>query len=553
MDKPVTPAGGVILADAPVEPPPPIPVIPPVQPGVSSVPAQQFQVAPPPSPPAPAVSPPNIPTDIPAYPAAPPPVPPSIQDTVVVPSAGDPNPFIPQGAEVANPQMVIPPPPPAASGAGTFFRRFLLFLLIIAFLGGIALGGRYIYGMLAGAKEVTITYWGLWENDAIVRPLIAEFEAQNPKIKVQYVKQNHRQYRERLQAAIERGDGPDVFRFHNTWVPMLKDVLAPVPASVMSPAQFSTVYYPVAGRDLVAGDTIFGLPMMIDGLGLYYNEDLFAAAGVLPPTTYEELLGIVPKLTVNSEGQILTSAIALGTTGNIENYSDIVATMMMQNGAILTTPTGVEAEQTLIFYRKFADPSDPMYTWNDSLDNSIVAFANGRVAMIMAPSWRAFDVKQINPNLRFKIAPIPQLPGTPRSWASYWVEGVSMKTNNKEQAMTFLQYLTSKETMTKMYTEAGKTRLFGEPYARVDMADALKDDPFVGAYILQAEYARSFPLASRTFDNGINDKMVKYLEDAINAVSRGSSPKEALQTAANGFRQILGSYGLATGSAPAGQ
>ncbi len=555
MDKPVTPAGGVILADAPVEPAPTLPDLAPVQPGpppISTMPSQSFPVPPPPPP----VTPPSITAEIPqAYPSSPPPpMPAPMQDTVVVPSAGDPNPFIPQGAVPNSPQMVVPPPPPSQSGGGSaFFRRLLLFVLILVFLGGLAFGGRFIYGMLSGAKEVTITYWGLWENDAIVRPLIADFEANNPKIKVQYVKQNHRQYRERLQAAIERGDGPDVFRFHNTWVPMLKDNLTPVPATIMSPAQFSAAYYPVAGRDLVAGETIFGLPMMIDGLGLYYNEDLFAAAGVLPPTTYEELLGVVPKLTVNSGGQILTSAIALGTTGNIENYSDIVATMMMQNGAKLTSPTGVEAEQTLIFYRKFADPGDPMYTWNDTLDNSIVAFANGRVAMIMAPSWRAFDVKQINPNLRFKIAPIPQLPGTPVSWASYWAEGVSAKTKNKEQALVFLKYLTSKETMTKMYTEAGKARLFGEPYSRADMAEALKDDPFVGAYITQAENARSFPLASRTFDNGINDKMVKYLEDAINAVAKGSSPKEALQTAANGFRQILGSYGLASGAAPAGE
>lgn len=429
-------------------------------------------------------------------------------------------------------------------------RRILLFVLILVFLGAIALGGRFIYGMLTGGGEVTITYWGLWENDAIIRPVIADFEAKNPKIKVQYVKQNHRQYRERLQAAIGRDEGPDVFRFHNTWVPMLKNELAPVPADVMTPAQFSSTYYPVAGNDLVAGQTVFGLPIMIDGLGLYYNEDLFAAAGVVPPVTYEDLLVLVPKLTVNNGGQILTSAIALGTTGNVENYSDIIATMMMQNGAKLTNPTGIEAEQTMIFFQQFARAGEPYYTWNETLDNSIVAFANGRVAMIMAPSWRAFDIKQINPNLRFKVAPIPQLPGSPVTWASYWVEGVSNKSKNKEAAMAFLKHMTSKEAMTQMYTEATKTRLFGEPYARMDMAATLTDDPFVGAYIKQAQTARSFPLASRTFDNGINDKMIKYLEDAVNALGKGSSPKEVLQTAANGFRQVLGSYGLTTGAAP---
>jgi multiple sugar transport system substrate-binding protein len=110
--------------------------------------------------------------------------------------------------------------------------------------------------------------------------------------------------------------------------------------------------------------------------------------------------------------------------------------------------------------------------------------------------------------------------------------------------------MTSKETVTKLYTEASKTRLFGEPYARVDLASTVSEDPYVGAYIKQAATAKSFPLASRTFDNGMNDKLIKYVEDAINSLTQGTSPQAALDTAANGFRQVLSSYGLSTGAAP---
>ena len=69
-------------------------------------------------------------------------------------------------------------------------------------------------------------------------------------------------------------------------------------------------------------------------------------------------------------------------------------------------------------------------------------------------------------------------------------------------------------------------------------------------YIKQATTAKSFPLASRTFDNGLNDKLSKYIEDAVNAVGQGTAPTAALQTAANGFAQVLGSYGLTTAAAP---
>lgn len=491
-----------------------------------------------------------------------------IQETVVVPTQ------LPQGGITFDPASLHPPsepaqPAPPASppieenpfvpqvampaGGNPVKKRILMVLVFMLVLLGLVAGGRFAWRFLAGSKEVTITYWGLWENDATMRRIIADFEAKNPKIKVSYVKQSPRQYRERLQAANARGEGPDIFRFHNTWVAMLAGDIAPVPKTVMTPEAFSTTFYPVASHDLVSGSVLYGLPMMIDGLGLYINEELFAKAGVSEPVTWEDVLTIVPKLTVRDGATITTSAIALGTTGNVEHWSDIVALMMLQNGANLTSLTGKEAEETILFYRKFADPVDPVYTWNETLDNSIYAFAIGKVAMILAPSWRAFDIAQINPQLRFKIVPVPQLPGRTVTWASYWAEGVSAKSKFQQQAFRFLTYLTSRDVVANLYAEAAKTRLFGEIYARTDLGATIEADPFAGAYAKQAKFAVSFPLASRTFDNGINDKLIKYLEDAINSVAAGNAPSAALQTASNGFRQVLGQYGLTTRSVPVSQ
>ncbi|MBI3576986.1 extracellular solute-binding protein [Candidatus Gottesmanbacteria bacterium] len=493
-------------------------------------------------------------------PASPEPQPsePAPADTYVVPATGTEvpppqpgssqpdNPFIPQGVAPIS-------APPAPHGGSSMVRR-LIMVLVFLFLAGIVFAGaRFALGFLGGVKEVTISYWGLWENESIIAPVISAFQVAHPKIKVEYVKQSPKQYRERLQAAITRGDGPDAFRFHNSWVPMLKNELALVPKTTMTPAEFSSTFYPIAGASLVAGSSIFGIPLEVDGLGLYYNEYLFAAAGVKVPTTWEEVLNVVPKLTVRTGDTITTSAIALGTWGNVEAASDILATMMLQNGANLVNPTGKEAEETLVFYRKFATPADPVYTWNDTLDNSMYAFATGRVAMILAPSWRAFDIKQINPNLRFKIAPIPQLPGSTVTWASFWVEGVSAKSKYPEQSWEFIKYLTSKEGATKLYTEESKIRLFGEPYARVELASTIADDPYAGAFIKQATSAKTFPLASRTFDNGLNDKLIKYMEDGVNGLAAGSAPAAVLRTMSSGFQQVLSQYGLVSAAPPATQ
>jgi multiple sugar transport system substrate-binding protein len=514
----------------------------------------------------------NVMIDIPT-PQAPPPDPviPSPPETFVVPTGATPSaksgptpgsPFIipPVGqppVQASTPASGSPAPPPKKNG-GSALTGIFRFLMLILALGALAAGGLAVWKFLKASQPVTLTYWGLWESQAIIQPVIDAFEAENPNVKIEYVKQNHKEYRERLTSAIDRGEGPDVFRFHNTWLYMLRKQIEPAPATVVTGEEVVRDFYPVAVNDLVAGTTVYGLPLMIDGLGLYINDDLFSAAGVVPPATWgdlEQAVAIITAPTAEARQQgaeLTTAAVALGTAGNVEHVSDIIALLLMQNGASLTNLTGSEAEEALIYYRKFADQADPLYTWNETFDNSILAFANGRVAMILAPSWRAFDIKTVNPSLRFRIFPAPSLPGNPVTWASYWVEGVSTRSENKSAAWQFVKYLTSAASAQKIFTEASKVRLFGEPYARRDLANLLTGDPYLAAYISQAENARSFPLASRTWDNGLNDQMIEYVTKGLDQMKAGGSAAETVVFINNGFTQVLSRYGLISAT-PGGQ
>jgi multiple sugar transport system substrate-binding protein len=427
-------------------------------------------------------------------------------------------------------------------------RNLIIFLLIAILLAGGIFGAIKLFGKFFTPQQaVTLTYWGLWENEQILTPVIAEFKKTHPNVEISYSKQSPKEYRERLQSAIERGEGPDIFRYHNTWVPMLKNDLSPAGATGYTLGDFQQTFYPVASKDLVINDKIYGVPLMFDGLGLYYNEELLRNAGVNPPTKWDELTETARAIRVpDATGkELITGGVALGTTNNVEHYSDIIALLMLQNGVNLKNPTSKEAGDALTYYKMFANPDSKYYSWNEKQDNSIIAFANGRVGMIFAPSWEVFNIKQINANLKFQIIPVPQLTGTNITWASYWVEGVSNKSKNPDIAWEFLKYLSSKEALTMMYTETTKLkeRPFGEPYPRVDLAQTIINDPYVGAYIKQAQTAQSFYMASRTFDNGINDRMIKYLEDGINSLSQNVSPDAALAVVAKGFNQVLTDFG----------
>lgn len=433
--------------------------------------------------------------------------------------------------------------PSSPKGGGGLVKRILGILLLFIIVGGVGFAAfRFISGFIAQNQPITLTYWGLWEDDTIMAPVLAEYKKTHPKVEIVYTKQSPRQYRERLQAAIARGEGPDLFRFHASWVPMLKNDLAPAASTGYTAQEFQQTFYPVAYSDLVIGGKVLGAPLMIDGLGLYYNEDLLRAAGVAPPSSWESFREAALALTVkDNKGKIVTSGAALGTAVNVEHFSDIVALMMLQNGADLKNPVTKEATDALSFYRLFAE--SPGNVWDETLDNSILAFASGKVAMIFAPSWQAHEIKQVNPEIKFQVLPVPQLPGSSVAWASYWAEGVASTSKHPQEAWEFLKFLSSKESLLSLYTEASKTRLFGEPYSRVDLAQTLINDPFVGAYIKQAPTAKSFFLSSRTFDNGINDRMIKYVEDGINSLGKGVSMDAVLDTVSKGFAQVLTNFG----------
>ena len=441
------------------------------------------------------------------------------------------------------------------TGMGKSKRRFskiyLLVFILIIFLGILGfLVWKYLpKGFLGIGKGGEITWWGLWEEESIVQPLIDEYQNANPKVKITYLKQSPQDYQERLTNSLARGEGPDIFRYHNTWVPMLRSELDPIPSSIISTEEFAKIYYPIITSDLTSGSGLVGLPLGYDALTLFINEDIFSTYGKNPPQTWDDFRNLAKELTILDEKkEIQISGTALGYTENVDHWPEIIALMMLQNQVDLSKPKGQLTEDALGFFRSFGVVDK---IWNNTLPPSTISFANGKVAMYFAPSWRAFEIKSINPNLRFKTVQLPQIPKeTPSqanvSYATYWVEGVWTRSVNKDEAWKFLKFLSTKENLEKLYQNASKTRSFGEPYPRTDMADLLKDHPIVGSIINLAPEAKSWYLASRTSDGqaGINTQINKYFEDVVNSMGNARVAPAKLDTLTNGITQVLSQYSL---------
>ena len=425
-------------------------------------------------------------------------------------------------------------------------KRIIIIVLSISIIFGFLFWkfapNLSLFNKAKPAGPITLTYWGLWEDDNLIKPLLAEYQSKNPNVVINYERKSSLNYRTRVQTQAREGVGPDIFRIHNSWLPMFRNDLAPAPAEVFTLSDYKGFFYPVAADSFTAGNQIYGAPMEVDGLALFYNEELLAGIGGKPPKNWQEFIDLAVKMTVKDESGVKTAGAAMGTAGNVDHWSDILGLLLLQQpGVDLANVATTQVAEVLRFYTGFVtDPKKK--TWDVNLPKSTDMFASGRLGFYFAPSWRAHELRVANPNLKFKVAPVPQLSGKSVAWASFWGEVVSAKSQNPTEAWKFIEYLPSAQSQRSAYQQASQIRLFGEPYSQVSLSGELVADPIVGAFVTQGPNYKFWYLSSNTFDNGLNDEMIKYFEDGINAMLAGTNASTVLQTVDKGVKQVLDKY-----------
>lgn len=398
------------------------------------------------------------------------------------------------------------------------------------------------------SEKIVLNYWGLWEQSITLVEALEGFERENPGVTVKYTKKDITNYRQDLAAAFDYAgmNAPDVFRYHASWRSMFDDNLAPVPEAVISKDKFSQQYYPVMSEQLTGLDgQLKGMPLMYDSLALVYNRDIFAKNKAEVPQNWPQLRLLAKKLTQEDPetGRILLSGVAMGLADNIDFATDIIGLLGAQRGINWANPDAKLAMDAILYYASFAKNSESK-TWDEWMGNSTQAFAEGRVAMIFAPSWLIHDILKLNPVLPIGVAPVPQLNETQvADWATYWVEGVNKATAYQDAAWRLLQYFSRDEVLEKLNYEQSVSRDFGEIYPKKTLADKLASDHYVHAYLVNANKAVGFPLNDKTFDHGINETMGKMLRLSLEQALTDSQDDQQILAAINNEKAFNNKWG----------
>jgi multiple sugar transport system substrate-binding protein len=400
----------------------------------------------------------------------------------------------------------------------------------------------------AEAEEITIEYWQYFFDarvDAMNR-LIQQFEAENPGIHVIHTNFPYADYRDKIAASVPAGVGPDIATLYYGWLPLWVDsgYLVPLPEDEFPPSMIESEFSPLvqAGK---FGGKYWAMPTAVRTLALFWNKDLFTAAGLdpeKPPETLDEFVEYAKQLTkLDANGDYEVMGYAVEMTGQAHHWFREVLTR--QFGQVPQSEDqrqiewnasegGYEAWEWLVKFE-----TEHKTGTNDLFDGATQAFFQGRLALHLDGSFRLGSIAANAPDLNFGVAPLPIGPtGERATFGSFWTHGLTQKAasdpKRMEAAVKFLKFITTDEAMALWVDKVG------ELPARLAAASdpELLADPKLGAF------AEQLPNAYATFFVNESDDR-QALIDAFDAVRlAGEDPRAALDEAVEKVQTLFDEY-----------
>ncbi len=326
-------------------------------------------------------------------------------------------------------------------------------------------------------------YEAFWTN------VKADFEAKNPGIELEYVTAPYGEIVNTVINMAGGGDKVDMIFGEIGWIPTLEDAGLTIPVTKVLSEEFLADFYPNQLEACSIGGEPYALPMYSSPFLLYYNRDLFAAAGLdpdAPPATYEEMLSMAEKLSAltTADGN---KVYAYGqTTASVPISGSCLNSMVINFGEDVLTSDGKLNTDTEAFRSAFEmlRTLDEGYNpQNAKLKDLRNLFALGQLAMYVDQSWGFSGVQGINPDAKAYTASAAPLAGGSGSGQSNLQAHILAYCDNgeaqREAARIFTEYLVSEEVLSDYLSNI--TPAYPSRMSMAEMASILENPVLKGA------------------------------------------------------------------------
>ena len=384
----------------------------------------------------------------------------------------------------------------------------------------------------------------------IVDGMIEDFEAQNPDINVNAIYAgNYNDARVKALAALQSGEPAQLSVMFSIDVHALRNLDAIVAfddlVSTDAERKWLNSFYPALMENGKADGKTWGVPFQRSTIVMYYNKDMFRAAGLdpeKPPTTWAEFASMGKKL------------VKKDSSGNVEQWGAMIPStgypywmfgaLTKQNSEVLMNQAGTETyfdnpgviaalEYWHDLGNKHAIMPSGVIEWGTLRQN----FLDGKTAIMWHSTGNLTTVKN-KASFDFGVAKLPgntEL-GSPTGGGNFYIFKKS-SAEEKAAALKLVKFMTSPEQAAHWSKATGYMGVGPGAYETATLKAYIKEFPPAAVARDQLEHATA---ELSTHEAG---RVRKYLDDAIQAALTGQmSAKEAMTDAQKQAKSTLRRY-----------
>ena len=293
-----------------------------------------------------------------------------------------------------------------------------------------------------------------------------------------------------------------------------------------------------------SGGKTWGIPFQRSTVVLYYNKELFKAAGLdpnKPPATWAEMADAAKKLTVkDASGKVTQYGIQIPSSGfpywlfqGLAIQNGVSMANESGNAVKFDDPAVIEALQYWIELTKQGVHPSGIVEWGTTPKD----FFEKKVAMMWTTTGNLTNVRT-NAKFDFGVAMLPagKKRGSPTGGGNFYIFKKATPAQ-QEAAFKFAKWMTQPERAAKWSMDTGYVAISEAAYN----TPALKK---YGADFAPALVARDqLPFALAEFSTHDNQRVTKALNDGLQAALTGSkTAAQAMKDAQAEADRLLRSY-----------
>ncbi|QHW35276.1 ABC transporter substrate-binding protein [Paenibacillus rhizovicinus] len=408
-------------------------------------------------------------------------------------------------------------------------------------------------------EPVKVVWWHSMSGELgkAVTQLVADFNASHPDVQVEEAYQGtYDDSLNKLKASMDSKSGPTLIQVYEIGSKFMIDSKAITPIQdfidtdnydISSLEENILGYYTFNGK-------LYSMPFNTSNPILYYNKDMFKAAGLdpeKPPTTYEEVKNAAKALTKDGKtgasfaiyGWFMEQLFANQGADYLNNGNGRSGTA---SESLVNSDTGVK---TLTWWKDLVD-SKVALNLGRKTDDTKKAFLAGQIGMTLdsTAGLRGYvDGAKDKFEVGTGFLPKPegaQDGGVVVGGASNWIMN-NKPVEEQKAAWEFIKYLAQPDVQAKWHINTGYFPITKKAYDEQIVKDNMAAYPQFKTAVDQL-HATKLSTATQGAVMGVFPEARQVVESAIESAFSGTDPKKALDGAAKDITAKIDTYNKTT-------